>query len=257
MKFSRFSTSTLAFSAGFLLLSAGQAARAGDHTNLEEGLPTDVEDAYPTGYGNRELQLQGRFERTADGKNRFIVDPRLELGFARNWQARIAVPFRLGSADKTGSGDVGVELFTNFNNESLRLPAFALSARADFPTGNHSRGVDSQFKFIATRSLGISRKLQRLHLNLIYRNNASPGANERSNRYSAITGYSQRLGPDTVGILDYVRDQDRQKGATFNIIEAGLRRQINPQTVISLGLGAGIGNQSPRFRLTAGLQKSF
>jgi len=257
VKFFRFSTNAHAFLAGFLLLSAGQAARAGDHTNLEEGLPTDVEDAYPTAYGNRELQLQGRFERTADGKNQFIVDPRLELGFARNWQARIAVPFRLGSGDKTGSGDVGVELFYNFNNESLRLPAFALSARADFPTGNNSRGVDSQFKFIATRSLGTSSKLQRLHLNLIYRNNASPGANERSNRYSAIAGYSQRLGPDTVGILDYVRDQDRQKGATFNIIEAGLRRQINPLTVISFGLGAGIGNQSPKFRLTAGLQKSF
>jgi len=257
VKFFRFSRGAAAFLAGFATLSAGQAAHAGDHTNLEEGLPTDVEDAYPTAYGNRELQLQGRYERTRDGKNLFIVDPRLELGFARNWQARIAVPFRLGSADKTGSGEVGVEFFYNFNNESLRLPAFAVSARADFPTGTRSRCVDSQFKFIATRSLGTSPKLQRLHLNLIYRNNASPGADERSNRYSAIAGYSQCLGPDTLGILDYVRDQDRQKGVTFNIIEAGLRRQINPLTVISLGVGAGIGSQSPNLRLTAGVQKSF
>lgn len=242
---------------GLLLLGNGLTAHAADHTNLEEGLPTEVEDAYPLAYGGRELQLQGRYERTSDGKNQYVIDPRVEFGFARNWQAKIAVPFRLGSGDKTGSGDVGLEAFYNFNNESLRLPAIAVSARADLPTGRNSRGIDTQFKFIATKSLGASRKLQRVHFNLIYRNNAKAEAGERSNRYAGILGYSQRLNADTIGILDYVREQDRQRGATSDILEVGLRRQINPLTALSLGLGAGISKESPDFRLTAGLQKSF
>jgi hypothetical protein len=155
-------------------------AHAADHTNLEEGLPTEVEDAYPIAYKGRELQVQARYERTAAGKNRLVLDPRLEYGFARNWQARINVPFRLGSADKTGSGDIGLEAFYNFNTESLSTPVFAVSARADLPTGKDSRGVDTQFKFIATKTLGAGSRLQRLHLNLIYRHNAQAQATERS-----------------------------------------------------------------------------
>ena len=37
------------------------------------------------------------------------------------------------SMDKTGSGDIGLELFYNFNAKSLQLPVFALSSRFDFP----------------------------------------------------------------------------------------------------------------------------
>ncbi len=242
---------------GLALLGSGLAARAADHTNLEEGLPTEVEDAYPIAYRGRELQFQGRYERTADGKNQYVLDPRLEVGFARNWQAKIAVPFRLGSGDKTGSGDVGLEVFHNFNNESLRLPAIAVSLRADLPSGRDSRGIDTQFKFIATKSLGTARKLQRVHFNLIYANNAKASAGERSNRTAGILGYSQRLNADTIGILDYVREQDRAEGVVSNIIEVGLRRQINPQTALALGVGAGVSKESPDFRLTAGVQKSF
>lgn len=232
-------------------------AHAADHTNLEEGLPTEVEDAYPIAYKGRELQVQARYERTADGKNRLVLDPRLEYSFARNWQARINVPFRLGSADKTGSGDIGLEAFYNFNTESLSTPAFAVSARADLPTGKDSRGVDTQFKFIATKTLGAGNRLQRLHLNLIYRHNAQAQATERSNRYAAIVGYSQRLNADTVGILDFVREQELKENKTANILEVGLRRQMTPLRTLAIGAGVGIGQDSPDFRLTAAFQQSF
>jgi len=46
-------------------------------------------------------------------------------------------------ADKTGSGEVGLELFYNFNTESLHIPATVLSARADLPCGRNSNGVDT------------------------------------------------------------------------------------------------------------------
>jgi len=232
-------------------------AQAADHTNLEEGLPTEVEDAYPIAYLGRELQFQGRYERTDDGKNQFVLDPRLEYGFARNWQARINVPFRLGSGDRTGSGDIGLEAFYNFNTESLSTPAFAVSARADLPTGKNSHGVDTQFKFIATKTLGAGTRLQRLHLNLIYRNNAKAQATERSNRYGVVLGYSQRLNADTVGILDFVREQELERGKTSNILEVGLRRQMTPLRTLAIGAGVGIGQESPKFRITTAFQQSF
>lgn len=232
-------------------------ARAGDHTNLEPGLPLEVEDAYPTGYLNREFQLSARYERTRGGKNQYRVDPRLEYGFARNWQARINVPFTFGQGDKRGSGDIGAELFYNFNTESLKLPAFAASVSATAPTGRDPSGLDTSFKLIATKSLGYAEKLQRVHLNFTYFNNASARADERSNRYAAVAGYSQRVGPQTIFLADYVRQQEKERSVTSNIVEVGLRYQQSPLTVFSVGLGAGIGKQSPDFRATFGLQRSF
>ena len=239
------------------LILTGATARAGDHTNLEPGLPLEVEDAYPTAYLNREFQFAGRFERTAKGKNQYTLDPRLEYGFARNWQARINVPFVLGSGNQTGSGDVGLELFYNFNTESLKLPAFALSARANLPTGRDASGVDTEFKFIATKSLGYAEKLQRVHLNLTYFANANRRNEERANRYAAVVGYSQRVGPDTILLADLVRQQELERGQTSNVFEIGLRRQLTPLKVISLGLGAGLDSDSPDFRATVGYQQSF
>lgn len=232
-------------------------AHASDHINLEPNLPLEVEDAYPTGYLNREFQLSARYERTAEGKNQYVVDPRLEYGFARNWQARIRVPFILGSGDKTGSGDIGAEIFYNFNTESLKLPAFAASVNVVAPTGRNSSGLDTSYKLIATKSLGYAEKLQRVHLNLTYFNNASPRPEERTTRYAAVAGYSQRVGPQTIFLADYVRQQEKQRSMTSNIVEVGLRYQQTPLTVLSVGLGAGIGNQSPDFRATLGLQRSF
>ena len=181
------------------LTLCGATAHASDHANLEEGLPVQVEDAYPTAYLNREFQLMGRYERTADGENQYVVEPRLEYGFARNWQARINVPLTLGGGDKRNSGDLGLEAFYNFNTESLQLPAFAVSARAILPTGRDSSGVDTEFKFIATKSLGYAEKLQRVHLNLIYFANASRRADERANHYAAILGLqpTRRAGHDS------------------------------------------------------------
>ena len=238
-------------------VALASTARAADHTNLEPGLPLEVEDAYPTGYLNREFQLSGRYQRTADGKNQYRVDPRLEYGFARNWQARINVPLTFGSGDKRGSGDIGAELFYNFNTESLKLPAFAASVSAQAPTGRDSSGLDTSFKLIATKTLGYAEKLQRVHLNFTYFNNASARADERSNRYAAVAGYSQRLGPQTIFLTDYVRQQEKEGGKTSDIFEVGLRYQKTPLTVLSVGLGAGLSKDSPDFRATLGLQRSF
>ena len=98
------------------------------------------------------------------------------------------------NADKTGSGNVGLELFYNFNVESSRLPAFALSTRLDFPTGPDTDGVDTTMKIITTKILGQSPILQRLHLNLSWTHNAGRLSNERRDRFAGIVGYSRRLG---------------------------------------------------------------
>jgi copper chaperone CopZ len=229
---------------------------AADHQNLEEGLPVEVEDAYPIAFRGREFQSSFRYERTDGGKDRFVIDPRIEFGFAPNWQGKIAVPVYLGSADRTDSGNIGLEAFYNFNTESLSLPAFALSLRGDLPTGKDSAGVDTTLKGIVTKSI-TRGGLDRIHLNVAWKHNAGARSGQRDDLYRAILGYSRPLDADTIVIADFVREQEIEEGHEANVFEIGIRRQLTPLMLIAVGLGAGVGDESPPFRATLGLQKSF
>src|SRR5260370_2819844 len=122
--------------APFIMICLGQEpAHASDHWNLEEQLPTEVEDAYPSDYLVPELQSLFRYERLRPAGDRFVLSPRLTYGFARNWNVKIAAPFLLGPTDHTGSGDTEVDVFNNFVAESPYWPALAWSAGAVFTTG--------------------------------------------------------------------------------------------------------------------------
>lgn len=230
---------------------------AADHMNLEEGLPTQIEDAYPIAYRGREIQGFARYERTDDGRDdRAALEPRLEVGAAPNLQVSLSTPLLFGSADRTGSRNLDLGALYNFNTESLRVPAFALAARAEFPTGINSNGVDTTLKFIATKTLG-GYTLQRVHLNAAWLHNAGRRTGERGDRYSLVLGYNRALTADLMFVTDYVREQEREKEKTADILEAGVRYQLTPLTVLAAGAGAGIGEDSPEVRLTVAFQYAF
>ncbi|MHB8995081.1 MAG: hypothetical protein ACYC63_07525 [Armatimonadota bacterium] len=239
---------------GLLLASAVLAA---DHTNLEEGLPVAMEDAYPTAYLNREFQMQAAWERTADGDDQLLLVPAFEFGFARNWQAKIQAPFRVGAGDKRNSGDVRLEAFYNFNQESGSFPAVALAASVDAPTGKDSEGWDTTLKLLLTKSLGRTSLLHRVNLNVDYTNNASRLPDERDDMWRFVAGYMRRVDADTVLLLDYVHEEERAEGETTELAEIGFRRQVTPLRVLVLGASFGLNDESPDWRLTTGLQQSF
>jgi Putative MetA-pathway of phenol degradation len=229
---------------------------AADHENLEEGLPAQVEDAYPTAFRNREVQGVFSYDRTRDDKDRFSLEPRIELGIAPNTQFTIRAPFYLGNADKTGSGDIGLSALYNFNTECLTAPAFAIAAEGDIPTGRDSRGFDTMLKLMATKTISRAGS-DRVHLNLEWIHNAGLDESEREHRYVAILGYSRRLTADTILVADFVRQEERQKSEDSNVLELGVRWQLTPLTLVSFGAGAGIGRESPLARATLGFQKTF
>ncbi|AFY55690.1 hypothetical protein Riv7116_3219 [Rivularia sp. PCC 7116] len=228
---------------------------AADHLNLEEGLPTEVEDAYPVPYQGIELQGAVKYDRI-NGKDSFVVEPRLEYGFAPNWQGRIAVPFQKGD-DSDGIGDVGVEVFYNFNTETLKTPAFAVSVGVDAPTSEGSAGIDPTVKFIMTKTLGTGANLDRFHLNASYTFNDANKDDERRSVVKAVAGYSRRLNPQTILVTDFVYEQEKEENADSYVVELGIRQQVTPLTVWSVGAGIGLDNDSPDFRVTGGIQKSL
>ncbi len=227
--------------------------KAADHLNLEEGLPTEVEDAYPIPYKGIELQGQFLYQQTENGEE-FGLESRIEFGFAPNWQGRITLPFQFGSAVEDGIGNVGLELFYNFNAEGLSTPAFALSGSVDFPTSSDEEGFEGTIKLIATKTLGKAVDVDRLHLNVAYTYDSN---DERRNRLRAILGYSRRLGSETILVTDFVYEQEEEEERDAYVLELGVRHQVHPLTVLTVGAGAGLTADSPDFRITAGFQHSL
>lgn len=240
-----------------LLIFKTMTVYAGDHINLEDGIPVQAEDAFPIHYQGRELQIYSRYDRTDDSKNQFQLVPRLEYGFALNWQVELEAPFLFGSADKTTSGNTVLTALYNFNTENLWFPAVALKGGLEFPSGIDSSGVDTRLKLILTKTLSRSSFFHRIHFNFEWRHNNSPIPREREDRYIAVLGYQLRLGPNNQFIADIYRHQEINKDKVSNIIEVGLRHQWNPLTVLALGAGVGFTDQSPEIRGTLGIQRSL
>lgn len=249
-----------------LLLCLAPLARAqSDHINLEGGFGTRLEDAYPTAYGNRELQLPLTYQRTRDGRNVMAYQPTLELGLLRNTQLSVGVPIYSGNGDRTGSGNIVVNALYNFNSEGLFIPAVALAGNLALPTGLGSYGTDYGGTFILTKSILPMLGLHRLHANLVYRHNSQPQVRpeegelrlERQDYWALRAGYSARILPLTLLMLDFVREQRPLSGQLGSSIEVGLRRQMNPRMVLSLGGAAGAGTDADKYRANVAIQQSF
>ena len=253
---------TAALLASALILSLGRSAVAGGgQQNIEQGLPLQFEDTVPQEFLGREFQLVSRYERTDEGEDRWLLEPRLELGVWHNTQLTIATPFLYGDADEgDGLGPIEVDLLYNLNQETLELPAFAFKLGADFTGAAEAGGGDGVDPFvglIVDRTVGDTSLYQKVHLNLLYQFNGSQLDDERDGRYEAAIGYSRRLGASAMFVADLVRMQDMMENEEVNLAEIGIRYATTPQSVLSAGVGFGIGDESPDVRLTLGLQYEF
>lgn len=242
-----------------VLAASASGAVASDHMNLEENLPTELEDAYPIKFRSREFQGVIRYTDEGDEKSRMLYQPIFEFGILPNTQLNVSGTFYSGNVDREGSGDVSSELLYNFNTESIWFPATSVAVKGVFPAGEDSHGVDVTTKLILSKMPFVRTTfLHRVHANLIWTHNGGrERGKERSDLFKGIFGVSMRAGKDTSFVVDYVREQKKEKRRDANLVEAGFRRQLTPFTLVTAGAGAGIGDDSENYRVTLGFQHSF
>ena len=245
---------------GLLLSAAALAtpALATDHNNLEEGLPVAVEDAYPIGYGKKEVQgvfTYDHFTRNG-GKELLTLEPRLALGLFPNFQATLRLPYQVGNADGRNSGTVSMGGLYQLNEWGPVFPVFALSAGLDVPYGMNESGTETRLKLIAQKTLGNQSENRDLHVNIEWTHNYSPLPDERSDRYSIGVGYAQPFNAETLLVVDLVGQQELGKGSNSMLIEFGIRHQLSEALVVSAGAGYRFAGQSEGFRFVFGFQRA-
>lgn len=239
---------------------SGQRATGADHSTIERGLPLRIESAYPLSFRGRELQLSTQYALTDDSEDQLRLEPRVEIGVLPNTELKIGAPFLLGEADDRGSGDLQIEGLYNFNQETISLPAMSVSLALDVPSGRRSEGVDTTLSMLFTKTLNTGHRTEgfdQVHLNLSWTHNFQSLDDERSDAFEIVAGYSRRLTPDLMLVADIVRTWELERATESTLIEGGFRYQFDPLTVLSGGVGFGIGDESPDVLVTVGLQRSF
>lgn len=248
------------------------AVHAADHTNLDENLPVRLTDAYPIPFNSIEAQGYFSYDRNrlgsggrgGRGSDAFTLSPQLEVGAFRNTQVSISAPYRLGNASETKQGDFVAQALYNFNSEGQVLPALALQVGVDQPFGHQHGGTETSMQGIATKSIGsfgTSYVPRQLYLNAIWFHNYDPlslgEARERRDRYLVGVAYSQPLTNDAVLVADIYREQLRESTRAQNIVQVGVRYQLDPQTVLSGSVGTGFADRSPAFVGLVGFQHTL
>lgn len=241
----------------FLGLALAGSAWAADHSNLEEGFPARIEDAYPIDYRALEFMASGIYEHSGEhGRHAGEFEPEIKWGFIKNAHVELSAPLVFpGDGEMKNNGDLVLEGLYNFNVETVELPALAVKTEFTFPTGVDSAGVDVEVTAIATRGFGAHR----FHFNGSFRRTGGAEAGEREHTFSFGLGYDHPIDLDHLIVADFFVDRSPLVGGaeefTFSF---GMRKQLNPWSVMTLGMGSGFGaSHTPDFRATLGLQWGF
>jgi len=246
-----------------LLLLLPVSASAIDHTNLDEGRPVRVEDAYAIPTGEIAVETGAGVTLRHHGGNRGFFPIEFWYGALANFQIGIGTtlstnPHEIEEPPK--AGDVRIGALYNLNQETLSMPAFGMRVDVEVPTGVDAKGVDIAVKGIVTKSF----ERLTLHLNAGYEFVTASGRDERDGRYTLAIGGSYPLGAPLFTratlVGDVFAEQSlRRRDSTTVGAELGGRYQLTPRMVWDVGVGtefAGPGDRST-FSFTTGLSFGF
>ncbi len=234
-----------------------------DHSNLDERRPLRLEDPYPIAQGEFALEfgVGGRFERFAPNRGEFFGE--VLYGAFPNFHVGLGMVLETSPGSIEGfekSGDIRLDALYNFNQETSDLPALAVKATANFPSGVDSAGTDVTVKALVTKSVD---RLS-FHLNGAYTLISGARGLEREGQYEVLLGASYPLGAPKDTRVTFVADVLTRQSifrGDRNIYgaEAGIRYQWGTQTVLDAGVGsefAGPRERAP-FYFTSGLSIGF
>lgn len=234
-----------------------------DHTNLDEGRPVRLEDAYPIANGEIAVEAGMGFTVARRGNTRGVFPVELFYGVLPNLQIGLGTVLSTDPReidDRPKSADLRFSALYNFNQETIALPALAIKVSLDAPTGVGAHGVAVEIKGIITKSI---ERLS-LHLNTGYEFLTWTRENERDGRYKLALGASYPIGAPQFTratlIADVFAEQAARRGDPTTVgTELGVRYQLTPRLVWDGGLGTEFAGPSHRsaFFLTTGFSFAF
>jgi hypothetical protein len=182
----------------------------------------------------------------------------LKIAPVRGVQIDLSAPYRVGNQSSAGQGNGSIDGYYQFTDPSPHFPALAGQVGYsywDYGPGHHSNQYF--LRALATQWLGASDRAPRIHLNLDWTHVTTPGSGSRSDQWLIGVAYSQLLRADTALVVDVIHGSKPAVRQNETILDLGIRHVIGDDWAVGGAVGAGLGQQSPGFRIIFGLQRSF
>ena len=205
--------------------------------DINSKFPLEIEDAHPVDEGTWDVHALSEFKQDSGREGQWKLIPELRTGLAKRFQALVRSQFLPGPLnDQTGSGDIETEIHYLLI-DSREVPSVGISVTGMAPTGEGSRGIDSETKLILSQNLGSEEHL--LHLNVARSYNAKPREDEQREFFLSSIGISSLLSDRFLLLLDFVHNQQKDSVRHENYGEAGFRYQIARRFIGGFGASYG------------------
>lgn len=236
-----------AVAAGLALAATTGAALA----DPQDVTPVHLEEAVAVQPGTIELQAGSRYSLdryNSDGRHLVTFYPQVKIGVVGGLEVDLAAPYRTGSQSGGNTGTGSVAALYDFDIQTRYVPRLAarLSYRSCYGPGRNTQQYVAQG--VATRWLGPPERAPRLHLNLVWNQLVHRSNTQHSSWMGVGLAYSQLVGERTAALIGVSHGAKCSVGQNQTIVDVGLRHEISSSWLVSAGVGAGIGQQSPAFR---------
>ncbi len=206
--------------------------------------------------GEWELEFPFKWSTRSGESDEFEVAQSLKYGITDRLYAELEVEQpRLGDGGDSGAGDLKLQFFYQFLEETDNLPAIAGFAEARFPTGDGSSGVDGKVSGIVTKSLGDRFRFHFQGFLLTANGSSGAGGGDREPfQWGLGPGFDYLLSDNAVVVLNYLhrnnpteglRDQDiLEVGTVFDLGRIG---KVKHELKLAADVGLNGDNSSPEF----------
>ena len=229
-----------------------------------ENRPLNTDDAYTLDRDQVTAAFGAAYVNEANGNDVFDFPIDLGFGVRENFEITINIPFSYLNPETgpevAGFSDISLRPEFNFLEETESFPALSLAAVFKFDNGDEDRGLGSgevDYSLALQASKQFSPVV--LHFNLGYTFTGEPrGVNlDDVVFYNFGAGYTVSDSLSLVGEIIGQTNSDPAGDDDLWEWLGGFIYQPDEGYALDMGLGTGLTDSSPDFRLTAGLTHFF
>jgi len=238
------------------LLTAGPALSQDKPQRPDAGGPFTAESSSAQDRGTVELETVLSWDRSRRGTDRFEIAPQIEYGLTDSLELRLTGTHALGDSSDVNRGSVVPGFRWEIAPQQGLRPSIGLLGEVSFPYGPGDAGTVTELIGLLSSTTGSGPGAWGLHLNAGYVGRLDPGRDERRDGYRFAAAVSHVVDRDSFVLLGYAQETQERGEKDLSLVEAGYQRRFGD---FSFGLvaGAGLNDDSPRFRLVAGVKMEF
>ena len=226
--------------ARFLIPALISGAATADVMNLNEFMPTRMEDSKVIQAKSIEFQVSADFQKETTDESLFREN--IRYGATDRLQIE-AMADQLSGGGEDGNGELEI------GGQYDITPQVGISPMIVFPTGKNQDGLDTHLRLNQSSTIigSVNTPTLQFHINVDWAHNSQHRKDERTDHNLYVMGVSYKFNDSGALLIDLVREEEQLKSQESNVFEIGTQYDIGSEYLVGVGGGLGFGDESPHW----------